>query len=266
VSYGSSVARALALVVVLTSCNGSTGGDLFEFDAYASGPEGAANGTYTFVTDRGYEVTLTRATLHIGALYLNQSVPTSVSSDTSCILPGIYVAEVTSGLEVDALDATPRRFPSRGFASSDRARTAEVWLSGGDLFAETDPTAIAIIEGTATKGGETHPFSAHLTISDNRKVAASDPALPGAKPICKERVVTPIRVDTAPEPGGSLLVRVDPAGWFGNVEFEELELGADGYRFRDDDGDQPSRALYAGIRSNAGVYEIEWISNSLETP
>lgn len=256
-------AGALALAagaLVGASCNGSTGGELFELEAYAAGPEAAQDGSYSFATPRGYDVTLTEAVLHIGAVYLNQAVPTSVASDTSCTLPGIYVAEVTEGMDVDVLDPTPQKFPALGSANSERARTGELWLSGGDLYAENDATVIASIEGVAEKDGESFPFTARITIGNNRKIAPDNPALPGSRPICKERVVSPIALDLTAEPGGALLVRVDPAGWFGNVEFADLEESGGRYRFRDDSDDQPSRNLYAGLRANAGVYELSWVS------
>ena len=255
--------RVLAsLVLALAGC-GSTGGELLEFEAYAAGPEGRTAGEpYTFVTDRGYEVTLTTAKLHIGAVYLNQSVPTSVSSDTSCYLAGQYVAEVAGGADVDLLDPGLQPLSARGFGTTERAKTAEIWLSGGDIDADVDPTVIARVEGVATRGAETFPFDATITIGENRALEPSDPAQPGARPICKQRIVSPIEIDLRPEAGGALVVRVDPAGWFDNVSFDELEQVDDSpplYRFRDDSLDQPSRNLFNGLRANSGVYELEWV-------
>ncbi len=243
------------------SCIGSTGGTLFEFETQVAGAEGAENGQYTFVSGRGYDVTLTTATIHIGAIYLNQSVPTSVASDTSCALAGIYVAEVHAGIEVDALDPAPKRLEAAGVTPTDRARTGELWLTSGDINASSDPTVVARVAGVATKDGETCPFEGSLTISTNRKAVASDPALPGAKPICKQRVVSPISLDATPTEGGTLLLRVDPAGWFGNVDFSQLEQVGEVFEFQDDDSDAPSRNLYAGIHANAGVYSIDWIES-----
>jgi len=259
-------ALTVLLLVPAASCIGSTGGDLVEIDAYAAGPTTLVKGQpYRFTNDRGFDVTLDAAKIHIGALYLNQSVPTSVASDTSCFLAGIYVAELTSGRDVDVLDPTLQPFPTTGFATTERARTAEVWLSGGDVETRSDPTIIVSVRGTAVSGTESYPFEAAITISDNRVVTPPDPALPGAKPICKQRIVSPISVDITPSERGSLVVRVDPAGWFGNVDFSELEQVGDNpsrYRFRDDGTDQPSRALYAGIRANAGVYALSWEDSS----
>lgn len=258
-------AGSLALVVsaaLSASCTGSTGGEIFEFDAFAAGAPGATPGEpYIFSNAHGFTISLTKATLHLGAVYLNMSVPTSVASDTSCILPGIYVAEITTGLDLDVLDPTPVPFPAPGLASSDRARTAEIWLTGGAIDEDNDTTVIASVEGIATGIAGTFPFEGTITIGQNRQEPPSDPAQPGEKPICKQRVVTPIAVDVVPEAGGSLIVTVDPAGWFGNVDFSALELVRNDpplYRFRDDSEDQSSRNLYQGVRANAGVYTFTW--------
>jgi hypothetical protein len=244
------------------ACTGSTGGDIFEFRAFAAGAAGATAGEpYVFANDLGFTVSLEEARIHLGAVYLNMSVPTSVASDTSCILPGIYVAEVTSGLDLDALDPTPVPFPTAGLATADRARTGEVWLAGGAIDAENDSTVIVSVRGVATGAAGEFPFEGAITIGQNRVPPPSDPAQPGEKPICKQRVVTPIDVDLEPEPGGSLLVTVDPAGWFGNVDFsalEQVQTDPPLYRFRDDSDDQPSRNLYQGVRANAGVYSFSW--------
>ncbi|NUO52367.1 MAG: hypothetical protein HOV80_26245 [Polyangiaceae bacterium] len=262
-------ARAVAVSLVLAgsvplagACNGSTGGDIFEFQAFAAGaPNATAGEPYLFVNDLGFTVSLEEARIHLGAVYLNMSVPTSVASDTSCILPGIYVAEVTTGLDLDALDPTPVPFPNAGLATADRARTGEVWLTGGAVDAANDSTVIVSVRGVATGAAGAFPFEGAITIGQNRVPPPSDPAQPGEKPVCKQRVVTPIDVDLEPEPGGSLVLRVDPAGWFGNVDFsalEQVQTDPPLYRFRDDSEDQPSRNLYQGIRANAGVYSFFW--------
>jgi hypothetical protein len=255
-------ALAIGAAAIAQGCVGTTGGELATFEAFAAGPEGLRAGDpYAFTTARGFDVTLTRARLYVGAVYLNATVPTSVSQDTSCFLAGTYVAEVPGGLEVDVLDGALQPFPVAGSGTTTRATTAEIWLSGGDLDAEHDPTIVAQVEGVAARGGASWPFEGSITINDNRLTAAVDPAQPGAKPICKQRVVTPIAVDLTPEEGGALVLRVDPNGWFDNVAFDELApADTDGavYRFRDDNDDAPSRNLYAGVRASAGVYELTW--------
>lgn len=255
------VCCAAACLPALAGCVGTTGGEIVTFDAFAAGPEDAVAGQpYTFETGRGYAVTLTKAELFVGAVYLNQSRPASVGSNTSCFLTGIYVAEVTEGLRVDVLSPELQPFPEPGSGTTGRALAAEVWLFGGrDINEPTDPTVILDVAGTAEKDGETYPFEGEITISDNRVVPPSSPALPGAAPICKERVVTPIPADVELSPGDDLVLRIDPRGLFRNVEFRDLEQVPGSpplYLFRDDSQDAPSDNLYRGLRAAQGTYSV----------
>src|SRR5262249_15539754 len=148
----------------------------------------------TFTTGLGYQVTLTRAKVHIGAVYLNNALPVSGAQATSCVLPGIYVAEVARGIEtdgvnihgltVDTLSPDPQPFPGKGEAIQDRGIVGEVWLTGDDVSASDDPTVILDIAGTAEKGGAVYPFEGAVTIGKNRAVPVNDPAQPGAHPMC----------------------------------------------------------------------------------
>jgi len=253
-------------------CVGTTGGELLELEAYAAGPlgAGATGESLRFTTSRGYDVELSMARLFVGGIYLNRSRPTSVSSDTSCTLAGTYVAEALSGLDVDLLSAQPQRFPEVGFATSERALTGEVWLSRGDVNDASDKQPILRVAGLATRADATYPFQGTLSIAQNRVPPATDAALPGAHPLCKQRVVSPIPVELTPSNGAPLLLRIDPRGMFANVEFATLDaagspaLDAAGspepYQFADTTGeDQASDNLYAGMRRSVGVYSFEWM-------
>jgi len=247
----------------LSACTGTTGGEIVVFDAFAAGPEDAVAGQpYTFTTSRGYDVTLTRAELHVGAVYLNRSRPSSVASDTSCQLPGIYVAEVTEGMDVDLLSPDLQPFPEQGTSTTDHASTGEVWLfGGGDINDPGDATVILDVAGTAEKGGQTYPFEGEITIAHNREIPAPSDSLPGANPLCKQRIVSPIPVDLAVAEGDRLVLRVDPRGLFASAQIDLLEKASEDpplYRFRDDGGDAPSRALYSGLRASIGTYSLAW--------
>lgn len=250
--------RGPSLVLLLTlasGCVGTTGGDTFSFDAFARG-EGTGTADAPYVNAHGYEVALSRAHVHLGAVYLNRSAPTSVSSDTTCILSDVYVAEVPHALDVDALDTEPQRFPGLGQATRDFAQSGEVWLTGGDVNEPNDSTVILDVAGVATRGATAYPFEGALTIGENR-LEPTPPALPGLKPICKERIVTPIPVDATLARGGRLTLSIDVARMFSNVDFSLLEAGPDGVFHFDDDpatADAASRNLYIGLRASTGIY------------
>jgi hypothetical protein len=249
------------IAVALSGCVGTTGGELLELDAAAAGPLDATGAQLSFESSLGYQVELTEARLFVGGLYLNRSRPTSVASDTSCTLAGTYVAEILSGREVDLLSPEPQAFPSRGLSTSEPAQTGEVWLASGDVNRTTSSTVILRVAGRAERDGRSYPFAGALTIGEGRARPATDAALPGQHPICKERIVSPIPVELEPASGRTLLLRIDPRGMFANVEFATLTQSSDDiYRFANDAGvDQASDNLYAGMRRPSGVYAFSWL-------
>jgi hypothetical protein len=248
-----------AALPILAACMGSTGSDLITFQAFAAGPADA-NGELSFSTERGYRVTLTRAVLHVGAIYLNAVRPIAVARPTSCVLPGTYVAEITYGLDVDLLSPALQAFPVEGEGIVDDAVTGEIWLTGGDVNAADDSTVILDAEGVAARPGEDIPFEAKLTIGKNRAIVAPDPALPGSNPMCQQRIVSPIPIGIRTKKGGTLLLRIDPRPMFRSVEFRDLPSSAapERRRFEDKSTGQPSVNLYNGLRANSGVYSFEW--------
>ncbi len=248
-----------ALLVSLSffGCVGTTGGDLITLEAYGSGPS-EANGALRFQNGHGYQVELTEARIFVGGVYLNQSQPTSVSSETACGLPGIYVAQVLGGREIDLLSAAAQPFPNLGFATTERAQTGEVWLTQGDVNQPSSSTVILRVAGTAERDGRAYPFEGALTIGQNRVVEPTNPALPGQYPICKQRIVSPIPLDLKLDHGSTLHVRIDPRPMFGNVDFDTLSQVDGRYVFADEAGvDQASDNLYAGLRRSTGVYDLQ---------
>ena len=252
----------LVLACLALGC-GSTGSAIVTFHAAAAGPADAVAGQpLAFTNALGYQVTLTKARLHIGALYLNRSVPSSGAQAQGCVLPGIYSGEVTRPLDLDVLSPAPQAFPADGEGTADPLRAGEVWLFGNDPFATADPTILVDVEGSAAQGSTTLPFSGQLTISQNRAVPVNDPALPGTAPLCKQRIVTPIPVDFTLEQGGTLLLRVDPRTWFVNVDFAQIPpdpTDPTRRKFLDRSEGQPDLALYGGVRSTA-TYVFHWQS------
>ena len=128
------------------------------------------------------------------------------------------------GADLDLLNAAPQPFPTPGNGTADPAATGEVWLTGARIDDDEDRTIIANVEGTATKNG-TISMRFDGTAHDRHEphsAASTDPARPGANPVCLFRIVTPIPVNVTPSDGGSLVVRADPRGWFANVDLGAL--------------------------------------------
>ncbi len=260
------VALAVALASAASACTGTTGSEIVSFEAFASGPADLPADTATrglsFTNSSGWSITLKRARLHIGAVYLNRSAPISGGQERECFLPGIYVAEVTTGMDVDALSPALQRFPAPGSGTADHAVTGEVWLTGGRIDEPEDRTTIAEVAGTATRGGESMRFEGTITIGTNRRNRDVDAARPGAKPLCAERIVSPIPTSITPTNGGALVVRVDPRAWFANVDLGELEPVSPESDLRriPDEAERPAADnLYRGLRGATGVYRFEWI-------
>lgn len=253
---------AIGLFAAVTAaCVGTTGSGLVTFKAFGAGPADVTNHQLSFVNGKGWNITLTKATLHVGALYLNRSVPVSGGQTRSCYETGVYVAQVLDGADLDLLNPAEQPFPSPGSGTADPAATGEVWLTGGRVDDEDDRTIIADVEGTATKGVTSMRFEGTITIGRNRVPVATNPALPGANPVCLYRIVTPIAVNVTPQSGGSLVVRADPRGWFANVDLGALApvtATSDLRRFADDSSDEASANLFAGLRAAEGVYTFAW--------
>jgi hypothetical protein len=259
----------ISLVFCLCACGcvGTTGSDLIEFNAYAAGPEGAdPSQPMTFTTARGWNVTLTQAKFHIGAAYLDSAMPILGSQATSCVLPGLYVASVPGGVDIDVLDGTPKAFSEPGQGTATHALAGELWLTGGNVTAQEDSTVILETSGTATQGGVSMPFKGQVTISQNRAIPASDPSMPGANPICRQRIVTPIPVDLTPSAGGALLLRINPAGWFDNIDFAARNPTTNASEVNpisDDNLSQPGLNLFSGLKqASSRIYSFTWLSQS----
>lgn len=251
--------KLVAAAILTVSCGGSTGDNLVTFRAAAAGVNGAvAEQPFAFTTDRAWNVVLTKGTLHVGAVYLNQSVPISGAQDTSCILPGTYVAQVTTGQDVDLLSGAPQPFPLPGTGVTIPALAGQVWLTGGHINAVADKTPILTLAGTAQQNGVSIAFEGVLTIGANRAADSTSTTLAGSNPICKQRIVSPIPTAIEAETTGSLLLRVDPKALFTNVDFGVVAAKGSTYKFPDDSSDQPSRNLYQNLHSSA-PYEFSWV-------
>jgi hypothetical protein len=261
---------AASLLLLAPSCTGTTGYELVSYYAAAVGPADAVAGKpYQFTNDHGFAVALNSAVIHVGALYLDESVPTSGQQQEPCVLPGTYVGEVRGGNDFDMLSPTPQLFPVAGDGSTIPASTGQVWLTHGDVFAAADPLPVLTLDGIATKDGAAPiHFQAGVTIDNNRSPAPSNTALPGENPICLERIVTPILVDVTLAQAGTLVLRLDPSALFVNVDFSAFlscsgcqttnDDGSTTYLFTNDTTNQPSINLYKNLTAAGPVYRFEW--------
>lgn len=260
--------RIVVSVLLLSGCGGTTGSALVSFSGSASGPSDASNEPLSFTTGSGANVTLSKAKLHLGAVYLNESNPASGAAAEPCVSQGIYVAELFGGLDVDLLSPDPVLFPTLGEGSETRAHSAEVWLLGGgrrdpngtvlrgDVNASADSTVIFEAEGTAEQAGLLYPFTASVTIGANRAPAVTNPAMPGRNPICHQRIVTPIQVDITPKNGGMLTLHIDPRPMFDAVDFSRaVQISTDPALYEiPDTSEATGAALFKGLTANFGVY------------
>jgi hypothetical protein len=275
VVVGTAMAAACAFACVF-ACVGTTGGELVTFPAAAAGPADADPGRPFEFSTGGWHVVLTKAVLHVGALYLLQSKPTSGAQGLDCILPdnfGTYVGQVTpalspdAGLDVDLLSPALQRFSVQGTGTTiPPALTGQVWLTGGSINSAVDNTPILVVAGTADdRRGTFFPFEGTITISTNRQGKDSQTA--GVSPICKQRIVSPIPIDVSVRVTGGLILRIDPRQLFNLVDFGQLTKpdGSDTYRFVDetspDASAQPSTNLYANLRSAGALYTFTWSDN-----
>ena len=261
----------LLFLLALAGCGDTTGSGLVTFTARAGG-RADVDGALAFDTGMGFHVTLSSASLHLGAVYLNASVPSSGGPEQPCFLPGVYVGEASGGctggrcgLDVDLLSPDLVEFPTPGRGTANPAAEAEVWLSGGDINVAEDDTPILQAAGTADRAGQRWPFTATVTIGSNRKAAVTHPALPGASPICRQRIVSPIPVAINLTDGGTLDLRIDAAGMWNGVDFTTLTAVGDGYPIPDQAGGAGG-ALEKGVTASSGVYQFTFTPGPTEKP
>jgi hypothetical protein len=266
--------KSLSLtMVLLAGCSGTTGSGLVTFTARAGGPADVVAGqSLEFDSGSGFHISLTSARFHFGAVYLNMSAPSSGGPEQPCILPGIYVGEAfgacnasdVCGVDLDLLSPSLTTFSKTAQGTANKAVEANVWLTGGDINAAEDSTPILQVAGTASRNGDSWPFDATITIGSNRAIAAPNAGMPGANPICRQRIASLIPVEFTLSDGGTLDVRVDPRGMFNGVDFSTLApMGSAATLTIPDTSAGAGNALYKGLLANFGVYQFTW---SAQTP
>jgi hypothetical protein len=265
--------RLLSLsILLIAGCNGTTGSGLVTFTARAGGPADAVAGQpLELDSGAGFHVSLTSAHFHFGAVYLNMTEPSSGGPAEPCLLPGIYVgqafgpcnAQNVCGVDLDLLSPSLTTFTTSAQGTLNRALEADVWLTGGDINATEDMTPILQVAGTATRAGGSWPFEGTVTIGTNRAISPPNAAMPGANPICRERIASLIPIDFTLTNGGTLDVRVDPRGMFDGVDFSTLGPSGSATPLTiPDTSAGAGGALYKGVVANYGVYQFSWTAKS----
>jgi len=242
-------------LVAAVACNGTTGDQLITFSASAAGVKGASEPftTYDESGNPAYSVTLTRASMYLGALYFDESPPSTGFDTPTCITPDIYAAQVPGGLELDLLSPQPQAFTTPGNGSADTALSWDIWLTNGDVNA-TANLGVHIVDllGVATRLSDMKPFSFAAIVTINgvlegagaRLQQSSAPGLPGQYPICKQRILA---LDLARGlgfyRGGTLNVTVDPRQWLltSNIDFAS---GLEAWDTQDCQADPDANATY----------------------
>ena len=260
-------AGALLIALATASCAGSTGGETLDIPVAAAGPASAVAGQpLVCADDPAWTITVTAASLHVGAVYLDQSQPVSGAQATGCVLTGTYVAQELSPLDVDALSPALQPFPALAHAvTTPPALIGEVWLTRGPIDAVPSSTPILPIltvagSATRTATGDIFPFSGTVTIEDNYQASG---AAAGGNPICKKRIVSPIPAVVTVSATGGLLLRIDPCRFFTAIDFTALPPGdtPGTYQFSDDpaaaDYAPTGSNLYANLHSSA-PYTFSW--------
>jgi hypothetical protein len=225
-----STAALLGLATAVDACNGTTGDLLVTFPAYAAGAQGAGEA----FTVNGYTIQLTYAHMYIGAVYVNEAPAGSggTFNTPACISQGVYCAQVPGGLDVDLLSTERQAFPVQGNGSADLGLSWELYLTQGDVnnpdnsgFGVPD-TADLIGTAKRESDGQVFSWAATVTINaSNRGQPAQDPGQPGLDPICKQRIIELGDISLTLAPGDSLLLTIDPRGWFKlPIDFSALPL------------------------------------------
>lgn len=265
-----------ASLFVTVDC-GTTGSKRFQFAAYAGGVAPAAA---PFTNDSGWTVSLTKAQVTFGPVYLNVVPPLRTSffrigvrsahADDSHLAAGRDVGEVLGQISFDALSSQLVTFPTSGTMTQEEVRTAEVWLwpAPGTAPEEVNiDTAAVDVAGTAVRGAETVRFRGQLIFDD----AWATDALPGersATPITDQRMVRGIPAAFYPDEGGHLEIRFDIRSLLRGADFSNLvnnPTDADGTKVlvQAKTGavttDQVMRNIFQGLRATTGTYDVRWV-------
>jgi hypothetical protein len=260
---------------------GSTGSKRFVFDAHAGGIERDVSQPYTFANERGWTITLTKATVTVGPIYLNVVAPLRQSAMRFSLLPiarahdehlgeGRVVGEVLAQIAIDALSPSLAPFSTQGTMTQEHVRTADIWLwpPPGTAPEANDPgVAAADLAGEAVRGEERIRFRGALVMDETWKAGAKPGEL-SATPLAELRQIRGIPASFFPEDGGALEIRVDVRPLFRGADFSNIAANptdADGTKRLVQSSsanvgtDQVMKNVYQGLRASSGTYAVRWV-------
>lgn len=283
------VSRALACLVALgvawvaIACAGSTGTPRFAFEARAGGAPREGSGPLRFVNETGWTVTLTKADVTLGPVYLNVVPPLGAQSLREVLVrtawahgeghldSGRVVGEVLAQVRFDALSGDLVPFPVVGTVTQEAVRTTDIWFypePGVSPDTTKIDTAALDVAGEATRDGASPVrFRGRLVLDDAWQPDAQKGAR-GTQSIAEIRRVRGVRSSFYPREGGRLEIRFDVRRLFRGADFENLARGPS-----DKDGtkilvqsksgkfttDQVMTNLYQGLRESTGTYSVRWV-------
>ncbi|AKU94747.1 hypothetical protein AKJ09_01411 [Labilithrix luteola] len=274
------VAGTFLALGIAWGCAGSTGSKRFAFDARIGGVEDRT----TFTNETGWTITLTKAEITLGPVYLNVVAPLRDSTQSLRELfvknawahgeghldDGRVVGEVLGQVRFDALSSELVTFPVRGTMTQDEVRTSEIWFypEPGVSAESTKIATVALdVAGVAVRDSTNVAFRGQLILNDAWQPDQVN-GTRGTASITGLRQVRGIPSSFFPDEGGHLEIRLDVARLFRGANFANLEANP-----TDRDGtkvlvqsksgavstDQVMTNLYQGLHDATGTYAVRWI-------
>lgn len=271
------------MLVGVVGCTGGTGSKRFDFEARIRGTASdQGSGGYTFENERGWSITLDRARVTLGPVYLNVIVP--LTDPTSAMLDllvppawaaseshlnsGRVVGEVLAQVSFDALSEELIAFPARGTLTQEEVRTADVWLypePGTPGDSKALKTIALDIAGRAERGQDVVRFRGLLKLDDSW-LANQALNTRGNQSLTDIRRVRGIAASFLPSEGGALEITFDVKRLLRGADFSSLQANdsdSDGVKLlvNGKAGDQVMTNLYNGLHESNGTYAVRWLAH-----
>lgn len=270
-------ASAVAMFTLL-ACSADTGSQRLAFEAVAGGAASATGAPLVFTNQTGWAITLTRADVTLGPVYVNVQPPLRLGNWLDWLVPpafaqaahldeGRVAGEVLGQVTFSALSAELVPFSVTGTLAQEQVRTVEVWFyPRPGVAAETAAidTVALDVAGEATRDGVSYPFAGQLVL-DEDWVADQVAGTRGTASITEIRQARGVAADFFPIEGGRLELRLDITRLFRGANFASLEdnpAAADGVRQLSQapaSRDQVMNNLYLGLREANGTYAVSWV-------